>query len=95
MPPARSRPRKPQRRSPHQGRGEGRPGGAYRTPGGIMKLRMLLAILCLIATLPYRATAQQDRSPDSVSDFQKDFAEAYDRGDVDAMAGHSPRAPSG
>ncbi|PSO22713.1 hypothetical protein [Bradyrhizobium sp. MOS002] len=53
-----------------------------------MKLRMFLAILCLIATLPYRATAQQDRSPDStVSDFQKDFAAAYNRGDVDAMAG--------
>ncbi|MET4344689.1 nuclear transport factor 2 family protein [Bradyrhizobium sp. RT9a] len=53
-----------------------------------MKLRMFLAILCLIATSPYRADAQQDRPPDStVSEFQKDFAAAYHRRDVDAMAG--------
>lgn len=49
---------------------------------------MFLAGLCLIATLPYRVAAQQDPSPNStVSDFQKDFAAAYNRGDVDAMAG--------
>ena len=53
-----------------------------------MKLRMFLAGLCLIANLPYRVAAQQDPSPNSsVSDFQKDFAAAYNRGDVDAMAG--------
>ena len=43
--------------------------------------RAILAVICLLVALPSHARAQQDRT-----DFQKDFAAAYNRGDVDAMA---------
>ena len=50
-------------------------------------LRANMAILCLLIALPSPASAQQDRTADGpVADFQKDFAAAYNRGDVDAMA---------
>jgi ketosteroid isomerase-like protein len=50
-------------------------------------MRTILAILCLLVALPSHASAQQERTADSaVADFQKDFAAAYNRGDVDAMA---------
>jgi ketosteroid isomerase-like protein len=50
-------------------------------------MRTVLAILCLLVALPSHASAQQERKSDSaVADFQKDFAAAYNRGDVDAMA---------
>jgi len=52
-----------------------------------MMLRANLAFLCLLIVLPAPASAQQDRTADgAVADFQKDFAAAYNRGDVDAMA---------
>src|SRR4051794_36257955 len=50
-----------------------------------MPSRMLLA-LCLLAVLPTGAGAQQDKPADNgIADFQKDFAAAYNRGDLDAM----------
>jgi SnoaL-like domain len=56
-------------------------------PGGIIMRRTVFAILGLLVAIPSLAGAQQDRTTDSaVADFQKDFAAAYNRGDVDAMA---------
>jgi ketosteroid isomerase-like protein len=49
--------------------------------------RAILAILCLLIGLPSDAGAQQDRTADgALADFQRDFAAAYNRGDVDAIA---------
>lgn len=49
--------------------------------------RMLRTTLCLLAFLPAGAGAQQDKPADTgFGDFQKDFAAAYNRGDLDAMA---------
>ena len=52
-----------------------------------MKPTMLLATLCALLALPSQAMAQQVRADDpAFADIQKHFAEAYNRGDVDAMA---------
>jgi hypothetical protein len=49
--------------------------------------RTIFAILALLVAFPSIAVAQQDRTMDSaIADFQKDFAAAYNRGDVDVMA---------
>jgi ketosteroid isomerase-like protein len=49
--------------------------------------RAILAVLGMLVTLLSPAVAQHDRTMDSeIADFQKDFAAAYNRGDVDAMA---------
>ena len=50
-------------------------------------LRTILAVICLLVALPSHARAQRNRTADgAVADFQKDFAAAYNRGDVDTMA---------
>jgi len=51
-----------------------------------MSIRALPVILALLV-LPFQAGAQQDQPAETVAaDFQRDFAAAYNRGEVDAMA---------
>jgi ketosteroid isomerase-like protein len=50
-----------------------------------MAPRTILVALCLLLAVPCQAQ-QQDQPDDNVfADFQKHFAEAYNRGDLDAM----------
>jgi ketosteroid isomerase-like protein len=46
----------------------------------------LLPLLCLLFVIPNDAMAQGKLDNDSTAEMQKHFAEAYNRGDVDAMA---------
>ena len=50
-----------------------------------MALR-LIAILCLLLAIPGYATAEEQLDDIAMTEMQKHFAEAYNRGDVDAMA---------
>lgn len=47
-----------------------------------------IPLLCLLLALPGYATAQEQHqfTGDDTTEMQKQFAEAYNRGDVDAMA---------
>jgi ketosteroid isomerase-like protein len=50
-------------------------------------MKTIVTALCLLLVVPCHAMAQQDQSDDNVfADVQKHFAEAYNRGDLDAMA---------
>ena len=52
-----------------------------------MALRIIPATICLLLVCSTHATAQQQDPSDSIfADLQKHFAEAYNRGDLDAMA---------
>jgi hypothetical protein len=52
-----------------------------------MMPRKILAVLGVLIAVPSHTGAQQDQTADrAVADFQTDFAAAYNRGDVDAMA---------
>lgn len=52
-----------------------------------MTLRMIPAIFCVLLAFSSHTMAQQQAPSDDISaDLQKKFAEAYNRGDVDAMA---------
>ena len=46
----------------------------------------LLPLLCLLSAMPNHAMAQAQLDNDATADMQKHFAEAYNRGDLDAMA---------
>jgi ketosteroid isomerase-like protein len=53
-----------------------------------MAARTILTALCLLLATQLHAKAQQPDQPDDnvFADVQKHFAEAYNRGDLDAMA---------
>ena len=51
-----------------------------------MTFRSNLAILSVVFALASPAGAQDQSADKAVTDFQTDFAAAYNRGDVDAMA---------
>jgi ketosteroid isomerase-like protein len=46
----------------------------------------LIPLLCLLSAMPNHAMAQNQLDNDATADMQKHFAEAYNRGDLDAMA---------
>src|SRR3974390_1776334 len=46
----------------------------------------LIPLLCLLSAMPNHVMAQDRFDNDAPADMQKYFAEAYNRGDVDAMA---------
>ncbi|WP_426441364.1 nuclear transport factor 2 family protein [Bradyrhizobium genosp. P] len=46
----------------------------------------LLPLLCLLFAMPNHAMAQDQLENDAIAEMQKHFAEAYNRGDADAMA---------
>jgi ketosteroid isomerase-like protein len=50
-----------------------------------MSLR-LIAIVCLLLTIPGYAMAEDQAADTAIVEMQQHFAEAYNRGDVDAMA---------
>jgi len=45
----------------------------------------LIPLLCLLSAMPTHAIAQDQPNNDITADMQKHFAEAYNRGDLDAM----------
>jgi ketosteroid isomerase-like protein len=50
-------------------------------------VRMIVAIVCSLAVLSSGAAAQEEQvTDDQYAEMQKDFAEAYNRKDADAMA---------
>src|ERR1700730_10396041 len=50
-------------------------------------VRMIVVVACSLAVLIGRAAAQDMRVSDDQAELQKNFAEAYNRKDADAMAG--------